>query len=435
MPNTLTIIGLGPGDPDLRTIAAQRALDVADRIILRTGDHPGVDDLFTDARVSTCDDLYQQMPTFQALYKAVVERLISELEMSDLVYAVPGNPVAGELTVIAAQSAAIAAGHEVIVIPGTGGLDVIAATTGLDLMADGVQTLDALDIRDWLERSPFNGSLLDISPVRPLIVTQVYKRSIATTVKKALSTIYPDAHEVSVVGWDSAAGVNSAQLIPLHRLDQVHVDHLTSVVVPPLDWKANTRSPQELFRIVARLRDENGCPWDREQTHESIRGAVIEEAFEVVDAIDSRNMTDLAEELGDLLIQVALHAQMATEADQFDAADVFDAISSKLIRRHPHVFGDVVANDPDAVIQTWNQVKQAEPGKENRGRREPIDELPVSMPVTLKIAGVETPDGSTLTDDQIDQIASGIAVNLRTLARAGVPLDRAIEAAYRILVR
>ena len=134
-------------------------------------------------------------------------------------------------------------------------------------------------------------------------------------------------------------------------LDRISVDHLTSVVVPPLDWQSNTRSPHELFRIVAKLRDENGCPWDREQTHASIRGAVIEEAFEVVDAIDTGDMTGLAEELGDLLIQVALHAQMANEAGDFDASDVFDAISSKLIRRHPHVFGDAVANDPDAVIK------------------------------------------------------------------------------------
>ncbi len=350
--------------------------------------------------------LYEQQPTFQALYRAVVERLLLELQSADIVYAVPGNPVAGELTVIAAQSAAVAAGHSVRIIPGTGGLDVIAATTGLDLMADGVQTLDALDIRDWLEASPFNGSLLDISPVRPLVITQVYKRSIAATVKLALATIYPDEHEVSVIGWDATNGVNAAQLIPLHQLDRVDVDHLTSVVVPPLPWKSNTRSPFELFRIVARLRDENGCPWDREQTHESIRGAVIEEAFEVVDAIDQGDMAGLTEELGDLLIQVALHAQMANEAGSFDAADVFDAISTKLIRRHPHVFGDVVANDPDAVIQTWNKVKQSEPGKENRGQREPIDELPVSMPITLKISDVEKPDGSTLDEASVTELAT-----------------------------
>lgn len=435
MPHTLTIVGLGPGDPGLRTIAAQNAIDEAERIVLRTGIHPGIESLLADPRVNTCDDLYEQQPTFQALYRAVVDRLLTLLETSDLVYAVPGNPVAGELTVVSAQSAAIAAGHAVSIIPGTGGLDVIAATTGLDLMADGVQTLDALDVRDWLEAAPFNGSILDISPIRPVIVTQVYKRSIASAVKLALTTIYPDDHEVSVIGWDSARGVTAANLIPLHQLDRIQVDHLTSVVVPPLPWQANTRSPAELFRIVARLRDENGCPWDREQTHESIRGAVIEEAFEVVDAIDAADMSGLAEELGDLLIQVALHAQMANEAGYFDAADVFDAISTKLIRRHPHVFGDVEATDPEAVVRTWNAVKQSEPGKENRGKRAPIDELPVSMPLTLKIADVVKPDGSVLSEAETGELAANIARDLHRLARAGTPLDSAIERAWRILER
>ena len=104
MPNRLTIIGLGPGDPGLRTIAAQRALDQATRIVLRTAVHPGVNDLDGDSRVSNCDDLYEQLPTFKALYPAIVERVLGILLESDVVYAVPGNPVAGELTVIQLRS-------------------------------------------------------------------------------------------------------------------------------------------------------------------------------------------------------------------------------------------------------------------------------------------------------------------------------------------
>jgi tetrapyrrole methylase family protein / MazG family protein len=430
--HSLTIVGLGPGDPDLRTIAAQRALDQAPQILLRTGVHPGIEEMLADPRVSTCDDLYEQQPTFQALYRAVTDRALALLAETDLVYAVPGNPLAGELTVITLRSAAESTGHEVQVIPGAGGLDVIAATAGLDLMTDGVQTLDAPDLRDWLERAPFNGSLLDVSPTRPLIITQVYKRSIAAAVKLSLGTLYPDDHDISIIGWDKESGVTSARLIQLHQLDRAKVDHLTSIVVPALDWQQNTRSPFELFRIVSRLRDLNGCPWDREQTHKSIRGAVIEEAFEVADAIDEGDMAALSDELGDLLIQVALHAQMANENGDFDAADVFDAISSKLIRRHPHVFGDVVAKDPAAVLRTWDAVKQSEPGKEDLAQRAPIDKLPASMPASLKIAEIETPDGSSV---DADTLSREIAERMVALARAGVDIDRAVERAYRILER
>jgi tetrapyrrole methylase family protein/MazG family protein len=407
-------------------------LDGATRVVLRTSVHPGLGDLATDQRVITCDDLYEAEPTFKALYRAVVKRVLDLLAENDVVYAVPGNPVAGEMTVISLRSAATAAGHTVDVIPGAGGLDVIAAVSGLDLMADGVQTIDALDLRDWHEASPFNGSVLDISPVRPLVITQVHKKSIASAVKLALASAYPDDHEISVIGWDEAQKLTDATLIPLHQLDRVPVDHLTSVVVPPLDWSANTRSPVELFRIVARLRDEHGCPWDREQTHESIRGAVIEEAFEVVDAIDQGDMPALADELGDLLIQVGLHAQIATEAGDFDAGDVFHAISSKLIRRHPHVFGDVVARDAEAVIRTWQEVKSSEPGRQGLLETTQIDRLPRSMPASLKIAELETADGTAIDEARM---AQEIAERMVQLARAGVDIDAAVERAYRILDR
>jgi tetrapyrrole methylase family protein/MazG family protein len=143
-------------------------------------------------------------------------------------------------------------------------------------------------------------------------------------------------------------------------------------------------------------------------------------------------MAALSDELGDLLIQVALHAQMASENGDFDAADVFDAISSKLIRRHPHVFGDVVAKDPAAVLRTWDAVKQSEPGKEDLAQRAPIDKLPASMPASLKIAEIETPDGSSV---DADALSREIAERMVALARAGVDIDRAVERAYRILER
>ena len=132
------------------------------------------------------------------------------------------------------------------------------------------------------------------------------------------------------------------------------------------------------------------------------------------------------------MIQVALHSQMANEAGDFDVADVFQAISSKLIRRHPHVFGDAIAKDPAAVIQTWNSVKLSEPGKEDLAERDPIDKLPRSMPASLKIADLEAPDGSSVEQEQL---GLEIAERMIALARAGVDIDRAVEQSYRILDR
>lgn len=118
----------------------------------------------------------------------------------------------------------------------------------------------------------------------------------------------------------------------------------------------------ELREIVARLRAPDGCPWDREQTHASLRGSIIEEAYETVEAIDNQDDTHFCEELGDLLLQVVMHSQMASENARFTFDDVAAGLSAKLIRRHPHVFGDTVAEDSSAVLQRWDDIKRAEKG-------------------------------------------------------------------------
>ncbi|HQY31084.1 MAG TPA: MazG nucleotide pyrophosphohydrolase domain-containing protein, partial [Thermomicrobiales bacterium] len=128
-----------------------------------------------------------------------------------------------------------------------------------------------------------------------------------------------------------------------------------------------------------------------------------------------------------------LHAQIATEAGTFDIADVFDAVSSKLIRRHPHVFGDVVADDPEAVLRTWEAVKATEPGKADRGQRDPYDKLPSTMPVSARINLVEQPDGSTLTKEEISTLATEIVERTLRLVRANADSEAALELAYRIL--
>lgn len=134
----------------------------------------------------------------------------------------------------------------------------------------------------------------------------------------------------------------------------------------------------QLVQVFAALRSENGCPWDREQTHESIKPDLIEETYEVIEAIDARDTPKLREELGDLLGNVMLHAQIARDEGEFDINDIITILMEKLIRRHPHVFGDEDANDADQVLKNWEQIKRSESGYEDR--ESVLDGVPDHLP-------------------------------------------------------
>jgi tetrapyrrole methylase family protein/MazG family protein len=134
----------------------------------------------------------------------------------------------------------------------------------------------------------------------------------------------------------------------------------------------------QLVQVFAALRSENGCPWDREQTHESIKPDLIEETYEVIEAIDAGDATKLREEIGDLLANVMLHAQIARDEGEFDISDVIKTLTEKLIRRHPHVFGDQEANNADQVVKNWEQIKRSESGYEDR--KSALDGIPDHLP-------------------------------------------------------
>lgn len=436
MGHRLTVVGVGPGNPDLRSLAAQTALDAARRIVLRTAVHPGVDDIASDPRTIACDDLYVVSPSFDALYAAIVARVLDALTTNDVVYAVPGSPISGERTVSLLRDAAPGAGHDVRIVPGVGGLDVIAATAGLDLMADSVQIVDATLLVKWLDALPFGGWLLPMVPSRPVLVTQVYSAEMMTSATAALSALYPDEQPVIVVDWDIDASVPRRVDTTLFELDRVAVDHLTSLVVPAVVDRFVTRSPFALDQIVAYLRSPDGCPWDREQTNASLLPSVVEEAFEVADAVvNSVGDADgggLADELGDLLLQPVMQAQVAGEDDRFDLADVFEAIGDKLIRRHPHVFGNEAADSPEAVLATWRRVKATE--RSSPRPSSPYDRLPRSMPPSLKVARLVEPTGSAMGDDAAAALARSVAEALVRLAKAGRDADALVDAECRILV-
>lgn len=177
-----------------------------------------------------------------------------------------------------------------------------------------------------------------------------------------------------------------------------------------------------LVDIMAILRSENGCPWDREQTHESLRPYLIEEAYEVLDALEHRDDGRFREELGDLLLQVVFHAQLAREGGRFTIDDVITAVVEKLIRRHPHVFGDVKANTADQVLINWEKIKHAEGGEQ---RNSVLEGLPDHLPALLKAYRVQEKVARTGFDwSAVDEVFKNIQEELAEFRAAYTAWDR-----------
>jgi tetrapyrrole methylase family protein / MazG family protein len=213
------------------------------------------------------------------------------------------------------------------------------------------------------------------------LIAQIYSRAVATEVKLTLMAVYPDHHEVVLV---HGAGTSQAKVerLPLYQIDQSeHTGLLTCLYIPSLGEATSFESFQE---IVAHLRAPEGCPWDREQTHLSLRPFLLEEAYEVLTAIDSEDPESILEELGDLLLQVVLHAQIASESGEFAMADILREIHKKLVRRHPHVFGDLKIEDAEHVIENWEKLKLAE--KEQSGEKpgSVLDDVSLDLPALFQ---------------------------------------------------
>lgn len=353
----ITVVGLGPGSPGQLTLAALDALRSGRPVLLRTAIHPTVAALEAmGVSYATCDDLYEQGGSFDEVYAAAAQRVLSH---ADVVYAVPGHPLVGEATV---QRLLALAPERVEIVGGPSFLDSLLVSLRLDPV-DGLEILDALQ----LDRRPPRGDL-------PAVIMQLHSRAVASDAKLALMERYPDDHLVTLVRAAGVPGAERKLSLPLHELDHHEwVDYLTTLYLPPLQavepiqtdprrW-APARWPLDpLVEVMARLRGPDGCPWDREQTHRKLARYMLEEAYEAVEAIAGGDPAQLCDELGDVLLQVVFHAQMARESGDFDMHDIVRAITAKLVRRHPHVFGNVRAETPEAVTRNWEAIKQAERG-------------------------------------------------------------------------
>ncbi|MBV9602764.1 MAG: nucleoside triphosphate pyrophosphohydrolase [Chloroflexi bacterium] len=347
----VSVVGLGPGPPDWITPAARSRLRLPGaRVFLRTRLFPGIEALLDGVAWESFDGVYASAESLDEVNASIVERLLSA--GGEVVLGVPGDGVIGE----AVTSRLLAAGSAVEVVPGVPlGVGALAAA-GL-AASDGAQVVEATSI---------GGSgidlLIELNPRWPAVVTGVYSPRVASDLKLSLLGVYPADHGLRVVrhpGLEDAA-TDGRSLAELDR-GGLAFDHLTHVVLPPVVGYTPTGSSHQLRAIVARLRaPEIGCPWDLEQTHRSLIPYAIEEAYEVVDAIESEDVGGLADELGDLLLQVALHAEIADQSDEFEWNDVVRGLSEKLVRRHPHVFGEVQVSGASEVVRNWDQLKAAE---------------------------------------------------------------------------
>lgn len=381
----ITIVGLGPGGLSGVPLGTYRLLKESDRIWLRTGVHPAAEELKAEGvQFTTFDELYESADAFEEVYAGIARRICAEAKQGCLIYGVPGHPLVAERSVQQILDLAQESGLQVAVVPAMSFLDVLLPV----LKIDPVQGFCLLD-----------GLALDEQPVvtsLPTVITQVYSQVVASEIKLRLMELYPDEHLITVVRAAGVSGEERREQQPLFELDRLPwVDHLTSVFVPPLTTEdlpeENCEYPLDsLVNVMAHLRGEGGCPWDREQSHESLKKYMIEEAYEVLDAIDSGNVYKICEELGDLLLQIVFHAQIARENEYFDINDVIMEITEKMVRRHPHVFGSAEVSGSADVVINWERIKAGEKLSKGEAGESVLDGIPRGLPALMRAEKIQS---------------------------------------------
>ena len=355
----LHIVGLGPGAAGLVTGETLDLLRSGIPVILRTRRHPTVSELDPDGLWTACDDLYQGGAGFEEIYEGIAQRVTTAaLAGGNVVYAVPGHPLVAERTVTRLLAEAELSGGSVRVYPAVSFADVAAAALRIDLST--VQLCDALEQR--------------IDCQRAALISQVYDRDVATELKLRLLDWYPAEHPVTLLRALGTAE-SSIRTVPLGELDHQAKGYLDCVYVPALAPLDDIRRFDGLFEVVRRLNAPEGCPWDREQTHASLRPHLLEECYETLAAIDAGSSAEIAEELGDVLLQVLMHAEVAAREDEFSFGDVVAGIAKKLVHRHPHVFGDLTVSGAEEVYQNWDALKQRE-----KARDSVLEGVPETLP-------------------------------------------------------
>lgn len=371
----LTIVGLGPGSFDQMTIGVYNKLKNANKLFLRTEKHPIVAHLNADGiKFSTFDKMYDKAKSFEEVYENIAQEIIKSVEIyNNIVYAVPGNPLVAEKSVeyllkLLNKNDDI----DVETIPGMSFIDAIINDLKIDPIY-GLKILDGLSI-DSVKPDKRCGN----------IITQVYSRMVASNIKLKLMDIYGDEYLVTVIKSAGIVGQKKIEEMPIYMIDRIDwIDYLTSIYIPPVKGILQAKYDiEDLLKIMAVLRSDNGCPWDKEQNHETLKRYLIEECYEVIDAIDTKSDENLIEELGDVLFQVIFHSEIAKERRAFNFDDVCDTVSKKMIYRHPHIFADESLKTSHDVIKRWDKLKKDEKGFSTY--TDTLKDVPRSMPALIR---------------------------------------------------
>lgn len=299
--------------------------------------------------------------------------------------------------------------------PGLSSLEPALSALSIDAL-NGLQLADAADVAT--RHHP------PLDPDRPALIARLGDRGQASQVKRTLLNQYPDEHPVALVG---AGGTPRQRIVwlPLFEIDrEPWVDSTTLLYIPPLDKPGGMESFQE---TIAHLRAREGCPWDREQTHQTLRTTLLSETYETLQAIDDADPHALMEELGDLLLQIVLHAQIATDEGEFRMADVISHIDAKLKRRHPHVFGDVKVSGTEEVTVNWEEIKREE--RNHADHRSILASVPQILPALTQAQDYQTRVARVGFDwPDVKGVRDKISEELCELDEASTPEEREAEA-------
>lgn len=371
----LSIVGLGPGSSDNITIGAIERMVKADKVILRTGKHPVIPYLKSKGiKFITFDDIYDKSDTFEEVYETIARKIVDMAKKyQNVVYAVPGHPYVAEKSVeCILKLCEECTDINIEVIPAMSFIDVIISELKIDPVY-GLKIIDGLSLsKEKPDKRCGN------------IITQIYSRIVASEIKLKLMEIYDDDYKVTMIKRAGIPGEQKIETMPLYMIDRVEwIDYLTSLYIPPVKAIIQNRYDiDDLIDIMTILRSENGCPWDREQNHRTLRKYLLEECYEVIDAIEQNSDEKILEELGDVLLQVVFHSQIAKERGAFDFSDIVNSECRKMILRHPHIFGDENIKTSGGVLKRWEEIKKQEKGIVSH--TDMLKEVPRYMPALMR---------------------------------------------------
>ncbi|MGC4107540.1 MAG: MazG family protein [Thermomicrobiales bacterium] len=410
----ITIVGLGPGDPDRITVGARRALDQAERIFVRK--HPDLDlsGLLDLERAIDIAPLRTPDGAPRGPWDAAARALCDAVADGPIVVAIPGHPRFGEGLTLETVREGRERGLSVTVLDSISAMDLVATALDVDPLLSGVQCFAGRIFQRQIPDDPFAGGAFNATSSRPILFTHVYDAATMTVIARSLARIFPAGHPVIRV---DAAGLPE-QTISRHtvgELEDVPAGPMIALWVPALPKEEARRDARAMQQVSARLRRPDGCPWDRVQTHQSLVPSMLDEVYEVVDAIESGDAVNLAEELGDLFLHIVLQAQIAEEDGEFTLEDVYDEVAAKIVRRHPHVFAGEIAETEEDLHRIWHRVKAEEKAAATHPKPEKdVDGSPFSKPALGRAAAVlrdhPLPPEAVMTPDaRADSLMRAIA--------------------------